>query len=262
MELIVWNSQGGKWDTLWSNYILPRIIGSTDDDVSAYVVESGWAPWVSSGDVSINTRYSFDSRATYFDKSSLATSNFCHGVNVKRGRRAIWVPWVKNLDAMKTNTRCSMGIFSRSGPGLVHVFGVKKGRVFQRRPLARNVISKGKITLLTVILVHLISGSPSKAQEDMLDIIKAMSKVIPEGSAALIIGDMNIDLLVTPVEVPKYWRILNTGVATQQSGGELDYGILYDPQSQFTKATASVVEKFKTGNNGSDHSVMLYTLPL
>ena len=67
---------------------------------------------------------------------------------------------------------------------------------------------------------------------------------------------------MNPFTLPAKWSLLRTGVATQQSGGELDYALLYDPSGTHGGSAAVVVQQYKSGNNGSDHSVMRYTVPL
>ena len=260
MELIVWNSQGAKWDDLWEHYLEPEVNSDRDDDIQAYTVESGWAPWVESGKVRMNSIYSYDSMNEYFDEDTSDASSFCQGVSEKRGRYAAWIPWVRNVDALKTNTRCSMGFFSRLVGGRKNDMSVISRYDYQYRPLVRCVISKGRTTVLTVILVHLVSGNQTKAKKVIDYLIGIMSKLIPEGSAGLVTGDMNINLLTNPITLDPPWSILNVGVATQQKGGELDYALLYDPAGHLSDSTASVLEQYKTGNNDSDHSVMQYTV--
>ena len=266
MDVIVWNSQGNKWDTLWTSYLAP--IAPANQDLVGLIVESGWAPWVTSGDVVINNVYWLNTSLTYYDTTNAAASPFCQAVEAKRRARAYWVPWVANLDAMKTNTRCSMGAVLLPAKRLVESgtrYNLKKNALF-RRPVFRFDVMKpndtGAIPDFSVFLVHLVSGRPNKAQEEMDVLTKTMSTLIPQGSSALIVGDMNVDLQTIAINVPNNWRILNTGGATQQSGGELDYGLLYDPNGKFGFSTAAVVQQYKTGNNQSDHSVMRYTIPL
>src|SRR5690348_6906163 len=49
MELVVWTSQGAKWDTLWANYINPLNPGTTD--IIGLLVEAGWGRELSPGSV-------------------------------------------------------------------------------------------------------------------------------------------------------------------------------------------------------------------
>jgi hypothetical protein len=42
----------------------------------------------------------------------------------------------------------------------------------------------------------------------------------------------------------------------------LDYGLLYDANSQLGSSAAAIVQQYKSGNNQSDHSVLMYTIPL
>jgi hypothetical protein len=58
------------------------------------------------------------------------------------------------------------------------------------------------------------------------------------------------------------WRILRTGAATHDKGGELDYALLYDPYGAYRAATVTNVLAAKTGNNGSDHAVLRYQIKL
>src|SRR5215471_18442259 len=172
MQLIVWNSQGAKWDTFWSNYILPLGPG-VSNDIVGLLVEAGWAPWVQSGDVTINEVYKLDRTATWYFKLGAAVSSFCQGIEAKRVRTAYWVPWVKNLDGMHTNSRCSMGAAVIPGPSNVSEgmrYNLTQEGVFIR-PVFRLDVRKGAGTystpVISVFLVHLISGYASGAQAEI-----------------------------------------------------------------------------------------------
>jgi len=264
MNLVVWNSQGAKWDTFWTSYINPLL--ASGQDVVGLLVESGWAPWVTSGDVTINALYSLESEVTWYDGPSAANSAFCQGVKAKRRLTAFWIPWAKNLDAMKTNTRCSMGGILMPASRVV-VDTTRFLMAEHLRPVLRILLGKpanqNYTPDFTILLVHLISGRPIVAQNEMNDLIGGMQSLISQGTSGVIVGDMNVDLQppnVVPA-LPDRWRYLRTNQATQQSGGELDYAVLYDPNQQYTAAAATVVQSFKTGNNQSDHAVMQYNIP-
>jgi hypothetical protein len=89
-----------------------------------------------------------------------------------------------------------------------------------------------------------------------------LPQLIPQDTCGIIGGDMNVDLTKSHPKLPENWRILSVNNVTQQSGGELDYALLYDPTSAYPTSSASVLEQFKQGNNRSDHSVMMYDIPL
>lgn len=263
MRLVVWNSQGAKWDQLW-NYVAAAIGGGAygvvggDSNVVGLVAEAGWAPWMPAGSVSINNCYEFDSSKPY-------PPGFCAGVASKRQYKAGWIPWVGNLDALKTNTRCSLGAVSACTSRVIKI-EVLPMIDWMKRPVVRVSVGKNQgngVTIeFTILMVHLISGVPFKAQEEIDALTAAARQMIPEGTAAIIVGDMNIDAQTTQVALPVGWRGLGSGVPTQQSGGELDYGLLYDPRGQYRGATIQVLERYKSGANLSDHSAMMFNIPL
>ena len=259
MHLLVWNSQGAKWDTFWTQWVAPAM--AANDDLAGLLLESGWAPWVASGNVYIDATYSLDSSATWFDAVKAGVSTFCLGMTAVRGRFSLWVPWVRNLEAMKTNSRCSLG-----GAIIPYRMNMQSMSTFKSdlsiRPVVKFCLGVNRDTNFTILLVHLKSGWPAGAQAELNELTSTMSNIIPEGTSGIIVGDMNIDLLTTPLVAPPNWHILQTGVATQQSGGELDWALLYDPQNKLSGSTATVVQQFKAPPNQSDHSVMLYTIPV
>lgn len=266
LNLVVWNSQGAKWDTLWNSYVNPLVAPPQTADVIAQLVEAGWAPWVTPGDVTINEEYWLAQDVSYYDAATAQNSPFCVAVGAKRRRHALWIPWVKNLNAFKTNTRCSLG--GMYLPASLQIAQINRIQVEGLlRPVVRTILGKvgGKSSVtprFTILLVHMVSGYPAYAQRQLNDLIAAMSKLVAQGTEAIIVGDMNVDLLTRNFVLPDNWRFLQVGAATQQSGGELDYGILFDPNDQYGGATAQVVQQYKTGNNGSDHSVMQYNIPI
>lgn len=266
MKLIVWNSQGAKWDACWTNYIVPAKTSLMPDDVMALLVEAGWAPWVEPGDVTVNEEYWMMGSTTWYSEKGAGKSTFCQGIESERRYKALWVPWMKNIiDYKKTNTRCSMG--GALLPILLQLGQTNRIKVDEFvRPVIRVTLGKsatsGLTPKFTILLVHMVSGHPGYAKKLLKFLIAKVSTMVPEGTPAIIVGDMNINLLGTSFTLPENWRFLNTGVATQQKGGELDYGILYDPNDTLSGATVSVLEKYKTGNNKSDHSVLCFDIPI
>lgn len=253
MKLIAWNSQGAKWDDFWTNWLWP----ARADNVIGVLEEAGWAPWVPNQEVRINNVYWFDSTKVIRGNSTL-----CDGLYDAR-KPAFWIPWAKNLDGIKTNSRCSMGGVSLLMNYNVNEVCTLKDEAFELRPTVRVRIAKGDTPVFTILFVHLISGFPKGATIQLEPLIAHMSQMIPQGTPAIIVGDMNIDLLTQPIApLPEKWRMRRTGVATQQSGGELDWGLLYDPNNQLGATTATVLTQFKTGPNGSDHSVIGYDIPI
>jgi len=270
LNLLVWNSQGGKWPVFWTNYFQPVV--ATGQDAMGLLVEAGWAPWVAPGNVVEDSVYPRDTSASWFNKTVDQTDAFCQGVAGVPNRRgsAYWVPWVKNFWAQRVNTRCSMGAVmvpvTRS-VGDVWRFVSPDPRLYLRsifRFGLNKPTGQGGAAEFSVFLVHLVSGNPRKAQDQMDNLISVMSKIIQQGTAAIVVGDFNIDIIyqAVPFQLPPGWNLLRTDEPTQQSGGELDYALLYDPTNAYRGATATVVEGYKSGNNQSDHSVMRYTVPL
>ena len=263
LQIIAWNTFGAKWDELW--YFVGKV--NPQNDILAITLEAGWAPWVKSQEVRTNATYPYTENKSYFDEISAMESNFCQYVEGKRGRTAWWIPWVKTLDSIKPNSRCSMGVLFAPATLASEVSVIEKGNsmikdVNAARPIVSTRLSKGNNTFLTVLSVHLPSGKwSSDAAREALDAIAMnMGKIVPQGGAGLIVGDINVDLKKEEVEYGKKWKMLNVDRATQKGGGELDYGLLYDPAGQFKNSTAEELQKFGTGGNTSDHSVMLYSL--
>ncbi len=264
MKLVVWNSQGAKWDVAYSSFTLPLV--GLGDDIVLMLVESGWAPWVASGDVTINGWYDLMADVTWYDDRNAGRSAFCQAVESKRRYKAFWVPWVGNLDAMKTNSRCSLG--SAIFPYAFRYTDMESYNIDGFiRPVIRVQMGKGNRNLnisFTILCVHMISGVSWLARQQLVNVMNQMQQLIPQGTAALVVGDMNVNLLSAHGigNLPAHWSILNTGVATQQSGGELDYGLLYDPNGRLGGSTVQVIQQYKTGPNQSDHSVLGYDIPL
>jgi hypothetical protein len=270
MQLVVWNSCGDKWDVLWNAYISPILNNTPREDVLGLVVEAGWAPWVTPGNVVLDEVYPLDSWATWYDKDKASASDFCSGVSKARMRRAFWVPWVGNIDAMRTNSRCSMGAVAIPKSRYIsqgdRIRGTDPSLYY--RPIFRIPVKTpsagGGTTQLTVFLVHLVSGKPAVAQAQVTGLVNAMSRLVPEGTGAIVVGDFNINIQPVPFTLPPSWRLLRAGVATHAGTGasELDYGLLYDPRAAFSRASVTVLDQYQSGRNPSDHSVMQFSVPL
>jgi hypothetical protein len=272
VQLVVWNSRGNKWNTFWNQYFGP--LAGAREDILGLLVESGWGPWVTPGQVRKNFVYTRASRNSWFNATADNNSAFCQGVSRYRGRAgAFWVPWVRSYNALKTNTRCSMGAVTYAGKrrftGIGRLADPSQGTVFYR-PVCRVQIgqpgSGGGLASaeFSTYLVHLISGNPGAAQHQMDTLINFIRPNIPQGSGAIIVGDFNINILGNPAPfvLPAHWSLLRTNGPTQQSGGELDYGLLYDPTGNIGLVNVQNVQQFQTGNNTSDHAVLQYGIPL
>lgn len=263
-EIIAWNTQGAKWDALWTHYISGY---ANTIPTFGLVTESGWGPWCRSDFVYTKSNiYPLDSFLRYHDVNCMTAmpgATFCGGVN-NRNWKAFWVPWQNDV-TKQVNTRCSLGGAVKNANGY-HIntagtfdFGasLRPGLVFH--------VEKAGIHGLTIILVHLISGYPQGALEELNDAIGKMAGLVPESTPAIVVGDMNIDLLTTTITLPPKWSIARTGVATHQSGSELDWALVYEPRPHMLDITPAVVDQYKslqagTGNNGADHSVVRYSV--
>ncbi len=268
MKLIVWNSQGSKWDIFWNAYLTPQL---GTDDIGGFLVEAGVAPFAIPPPYTINTVYKFPTNDDAHDQQVATTSPFCAGVKAQRGRQAYWIPWVKTIDTQHPQPRCSMGAVGLTSKK-VYFGEVRRedadstDRLFSRPIFSYkagvNTGSGAFDPKLTILLVHLTAYA-AKAQDQLDSLIARMTNIIPQGTPGLIVGDLNIDLLKYQLQLPAKWRFLNTGQATQQSGGELDYGILYDPNNTFASATVIILANFKTlPNNPSDHAVLGYQIDI
>ncbi len=270
LRLFAWNSFGNKWDILWNNWVGPAVNGG-GANIAGVLTEAGWGPWVSNWDVQINNTYFFDERQAWFNQNSLVPNSFCGGYETApRGKWATWIPWVKTFAEMnsgtKTNSRCSLGamfIPDRTSVMKLQVNSIKAFKTqYSIRPGVMISLGYQNDVKFVILVVHLISGYPALAQQELDELMKKIITVIPETASAIIVGDMNIDLLKYNIQVYDHFSIINTGVATQQSGGELDWGLLYDPSKQYGGTTVTMMQQYKTGPNTSDHSVLRYNIPL
>jgi hypothetical protein len=261
MKLVAWNSFGAKWDIFWSNWITPIVpgTGANTDDVAGVLLEAGWAPWVQSTGVSINGLYQMDETKEWFDGTTAAASSFCQGVLRKRRFGALWVPWAKTL-AEVTNSRCSLG--ATALPSYLSFWGFSRIAAGLERPVVKMQFAEARSVVLTILSVHLKANTYS-AQQELNYLTSVMRTLIPQGTAGLVVGDLNVDLLTVPYVPDPDWYVLRTGVATQQKGGELDWALLYDPNNQYNQtATATVLQQYKSGANTSDHSVLQYYIDI
>lgn len=257
MRLIVWNSQGAKWDDLWDHFVSPTVT-INNDDVFAFTVEAGWAPWMLSGNVDLGALYYMDDARENFNERGAVNSNFCMGIAASRTRRAFWVPWVKTLDAIKTNSRCSLGGVVIPYSGLSAKVSTINHESFLR-PVVRSILMRNGMPVVTILAVHFISSG--KAQAEMTRLVNAVKSMVWQGTSGIVVGDMNVNLLKKAVTLPDNWQLLNTGQPTQAKGGELDYALLLNNNNYFNNPTAQVIQPYHTYPNNSDHSVMEYVLP-
>lgn len=259
MQLVVWNSQGQKFDYLYTTGLANRIAPPTQNTFGL-TVEAGWAPWVLPGDVYEGKPYELDTSATFFNRQSVTNPFVAAYQNFNcSNRTAFWVPWVKNFDALKTNSRCSLGGAYFPDPRSAYIVEGRSRKIAgMTRPTIQLILSRAGSTKLTIYLVHFVSSSGAVYELSWL--AGCISRIIDQGTPAIIVGDINIDILEEDVYLPKGWRIINTGVPTQQSGGELDYGLLFDPKG-IVNATADIIAEYKSPTNPSDHSMMVYNFP-
>ena len=278
MKVVTWNSRGDQWSVFWNHFISPNLDEMQTEDVIGALVEASWAPWMVPNqgydvDVSNSSVYEFmwrEGDAQYKDGS---TNSFCTGIHGAAGRSAIWVPWATRWSDT-TNSRCSMGaaccLVNRqrgSAWRYKNISGLKLQTELWRPAVRIDTTPNGKDVDFSVFFVHLVSGWRAGARDELFAIFSAIKGAVPQGNPALLVGDMNIDITGTTTAVvntalPAGWRTLRTGGATQQSGGELDYGFLYDPKGRYANMAAPAVQcRYATYPNDSDHSVLLYTIP-
>ena len=258
MQIVVWNSQGQKWDDLFTTG-LENLVTAANDNVLGLTVEAGWAPWIMPGSVYLGKQYELDPTLTTYDEKSAAKSEFVQGYDdyTTRGRTAFWIPWVANFDALRTNSRCSLGGVYFPRPGAGYNFTVQSRNIPKMvRPTVQLNLSRGQITTLSIYLVHFVSSK--NAVKELETLTRSIATIIDQGTPALIVGDININVLNKKVNLAKNWSLIRTGQATQQSGGELDYGLLFDPSGNI-QASVQIVAPFKSANNGSDHSMLQYS---
>lgn len=265
MRLIVWNSRGSKWDTMWNFFVEPELNPQTED-VMGLLVESGWAPWILPGNpVAVDNIYSIDEFGNRYDEHAALSSFCCEGIQEVRTRKMYWVPWVLTLADVeagtKSNSRCSMG-------ALVMPYSFQAGKLkrfvdknFRRPVVSIPMLAQGKKDVeVTVLLVHLVSSQNARVELNRL--LRDVRRQIPENTLAIVAGDFNIDLFQGIPALPRNWQILHPVpiVATHQGGSSLDWALIYNPNRIHLTTTATVVMQYQTGVNTSDHSVIRYTI--
>jgi hypothetical protein len=275
VRFLVWNAQGAtssqggenalKWEALWSNGIQP-IVGihsnggaGQADNVMALLCESGWAPWLAANlEVTINTVYPLNRDSKTYNATAAQVSPFCMAVNQTRTWTAWWMPWLKTIDSMRQSVRCSFGMFYAPHPAPTQSWSLTAGVDRFRddafvRPVLR--VQVGRLGFgMTVLMVHLVSSA--NAPNELADLLRAINQFVTSGPIFLV-GDMNIDLRNNAPGLPTGWQYVRTGLQTQVSGGELDWGLL---RGDFTTTRATVLQTYKTGWNLSDHSVIAYDI--
>jgi hypothetical protein len=277
MIVIAWNSLGDKWGPFWTNWVSGAIANNRNQDVVALLTEASWAPWMTpnrswSVDVQDSSAYEFvwrENTAEYVDGKK---SSFCIGINEERNRSAFWVPWVGSFDSARTNSRCSMGgaasmVWRRRGEvmGYSQFPGLQLKKEMWRPAVRVNLTRAGNLAF-AVFSVHLVSGWPAGAQDELAALLRAIPSMVGSSIPALVVGDMNIDISGSSTAnvqatAPKGWRVLRSGSPTHRSGGELDWAFLYDPNGQLGNASAGVVGRYDSYPNDSDHAVMAYQIP-
>jgi hypothetical protein len=261
MRLIVWNSQGNKWESFWATYLRKEVESPAGEDVVGLLVESGWPPWVQSQSVRVSAIYPFDSAMTYYNRQAETNSDFVKYKLGKRQLKALWVPWARVKDQIdgRTNSRCSMGAIVLPAGAKYNVSRFQINDTSYRRPVLTLALGQ-----VTVFLVHLVSGKPSEATTTLNKMCRDMQKRIPQGTAAIIVGDMNINQLNQEVKYTAIagWNLLNVNQPTQKSGGELDFALYFNPKQKVGESGArpSAETLADAGSSGSDHAVMKYTL--
>lgn len=258
MDLYVWNSRGDKWNTFWTNVLGPALV--MPNDVGGLLVESGWPPWMRAGNVRSTNLYELD------EDTANPGGAFTTGILANRRRSAWWCPWGKKIakdgsSNVKTNSRCSFGVAVARRTLAVAV--TKHRLEGSQRPAVRILVSLDRLPKFVILLVHLKSSQWGSRQE-AARLMRGVPNLVPQGVSGLIVGDINCDLFQhDPRPDDDHWRLVNTGAATQMSGGELDYGLLYSGDGTFkVGANVALVQPFQTGWNQSDHSVLQYTLGL
>jgi len=243
MKLIVWNSQGDKWNLFWNQYVNPAIANNPNEIVLGLLLEAGWPPWQQAQEV--RGCHQYNNQTLYGNSDN-----------------SFWIPWVKSY-ATKTNSRCSLGGILKQYEYRVDYYVSNVG---ENRPFVRLALGKYGATLVTVFFVHLTSGA-TRNTWDELRLLDQISQYIPEGTGAMIVGDINVDLKTTgPLKLKnECWRIVNTNQQTQAKGGELDYGFEYRPRRNFS-AQVQILQQYQTPNgnppNPSDHSILQYQVTL
>jgi endonuclease/exonuclease/phosphatase family metal-dependent hydrolase len=198
-----------------------------------------------------------DTAKTSFNKEYKATAlakDFAAG-----GLKMGWMPWAADLDALKTNARCSAGAIVAQGQTTISITGQPIGSAL-KRPALRVEVRSGQISLLYVCLVHLTSGNEAKAGEQKAALLAATAALGMKGVPTAIVGDFNIDLKTAgDLGLGKGWKLLRSNQTTQKSGGELDFGLLAYPSSAFRNASCKVAAN--SAFAVSDHCVLEFDLP-
>ena len=274
MQLVVWNSQGDCWDPFWTNFVEKVASDNANDDVLGLLLESSRASW-SVDVVHVNNRYDYpttDKNPTV-DAGRAAASRLCKAIvksNDSYTRSpapitAYWFPWVKNPDKPDGdgNPRCSLGGIiwkrtNRSFPVNRHLPDEAK------RPIVHINVQKTSSGTDNVVLLQVhLTATDATARNELTTLMKGIKSLIPESTAAFIVGDMNIDLRTKAFNVEEGWKVVKyEDQPTQRAGGQLDWGLLYDPNKKYGGVSASVLKQYDSFPNTSDHSVMQYDFPL
>ncbi|MBK3662137.1 hypothetical protein JJE66_12860 [Bradyrhizobium diazoefficiens] len=300
MIIYAWNSEGAKYETfphfLSDNANYPRHRNGVDERFALMLTEAGWAPWIPNGDVTMNSGYLYDPGQSNQDFGRNPQSE-----SVLNGRlrtfldrkpdnatfsKAAWWPWVANVRS-NTNSRCSAALITNLNCSSSSIaFG--EGREDTKRNFCVhdfNLTGKNGLRTIQVVSVHQTANS-KVALEDFSDLIKWVGESVraDNNRTVLAAGDMNIDLLDSGARqevktlLPKLgtdkWGLcdLGVGVATHQSGKQLDWGFWCDPHNIGHGWTASkragylgdqarpahIEKQAEWTFNRSDHAVIEY----
>ena len=210
LQLVVWNSQGNKWSSMFNDWMQPRV--KDGDTMLGLLVESGWAPFVKSGDVTINKPYACNNSMTYFESQckDQEDQELVKAITDARGWDAMWVPWVGHLDAQKTNTRCSVGAIIMNGASIKVLAYQSMDRGLIRPVVRFGVGTTSAGPFLTVYLIHAVSCRALAALE-ACQVVDAVRKEVSESTAAVIVGDFNDSLIKYHIDKPGTWPKLRDG---------------------------------------------------
>lgn len=245
-EIVAWNSQGSKWP-IFRGYILARQ-AVHGNPVFGVVEEAGRPDWSN----------------MVFNPQIEA----CYPFNNKVFSEA-WVPW-RNADAENVNYRCSFGMAwpnaMRGVTGFIYDRWKMDDTSLRPHPYMAfylEINSYGVRVPVKVCGCHLLSGYDVKAAVELRAVMDRTRQDVDDDTIVIVCGDFNIDRRnnTGPMPDPR-WQIIETGQATQQSGGHLDWAVCYAStslrQTITIKAEAEILSPYKTIANESDHSVMLY----
>ncbi|HEY0734329.1 MAG TPA: hypothetical protein VGD69_05445 [Herpetosiphonaceae bacterium] len=212
LYIVAWNSQGDRWDYIFPNLkaqlgngIIPTNFISSAQELAyptvAIITEAGIIPWISP-DISytVNQVYSRPERGTRNSTSATPPSTFLRDASRQRGG-SYWVPWLRTIDTNQQNARCSLrGFHSKVQLGKITSAKQLAGSDPSSRPVVKIQITYP--FQITIVQVHLTSGGRTKTYNQLNELINTIKTMIPEGTAGIIVGDINANILGTTPELP------------------------------------------------------------